>query len=317
MLCTKCNAELLHDDMFCGDCGTPVPQQSNIASATVGMSCSKCGQPMEMDDAFCGDCGTPFTPPQMPQAAPMQPQPAYQPPPQLTQPPLQPEPPEPIYQPAPQTVQPTPAPVMSAPDTKIPLVFIIDTSQPTTSYLDELNKEINGFKAVMSADGQTSPVLEVAVIQFGERHSLFQDFINIQHMNPVRFAPSPIPNAAFDPPIREALRLVKDYSGKQVPKHKPWIVLISGSSPADDMSSVANEIKNAQGYDALRFIALGVDKCNFEALNRLTDVVFRQDGTNFASFFNWLCGCARAIGKTPIGQKPQLPNLKGNVYRDK
>ena len=354
MLCTNCNAKLLHDDVFCGDCGTPVVRQAAPVAAPggmtcgncgvplvpgdvfcgdcgtpaanqgaaapvvpAGMSCSKCGQPMEMDDAFCGDCGTPFTPPQMAQPAyqpppqPVQPQPSYQPPPQPVQP-------QPTYQPPPQPAyQPAPAPAVSVSSAKIPLVFVIDTSSDTASYLGELNNELNKFKAAMSADSLTNAVLEVAIIQFGERHSLIQNFTGVQYMGQVGFAPSAIQNAAYEPPIREALRLVGELGRSQGTKHKPWVVLIGGSSPVDDISSVAGEIKSAQSFDALRFIALGVDKCNFEALNRLTDVVFRQDGTSFVSFFDWLCGCARAISQTPLGQKPQLPNLKGNVYRDK
>ena len=306
MLCTNCNAQLEYDDVFCGDCGTPVESQANTAHAADGMSCSNCGQPMEMDDVFCGDCGTPFTPPQIAYAAPEPPPPVYNPPPP-------PSPPPPVY-------QPPPAPaiaVASASTVKMPLVFVIDTSADTASYLGELNKELNNFKATLSSAGQVASMLEVAVVQFGERHSLVQDFTNVQYMNAVELVATPVPNSAFDPPLREALRLVGDYTRRQRPTHKAWLVFVVGSSPVDDISSIANDVKSAQGLDALRLIALGVDKCDFSALNRLTDVVFRQDGVSFASFFEWLFGCMKAISQTPHGQKPQLPNLKGNVYRDK
>ena len=333
MLCTNCNASLLHDDVFCGDCGTPVARQASVAPAAGGMSCSRCGQPvslddtfcgdcgtpvtqqtsappmtggmscskcslpMAMDDLFCGDCGTPFTPPQMAQTAPVFTQPAYQPP--------------PAYQPAPAMPPPSVSVV------KFPLLFVIDTSSYAASYLGELNKEMNSFKASMSVDSQTNTSLEVAIIQFGERYGLVQNFTSVQNMNTVGFASSPVPNVLYDPPIREALRLVVDYTRNQKQVHKPWVIMICGSSPGDDVSSVASEIKSAHGFEALRFIALGVDRCDFVNLNRLTDVVFRQDGISFASFFDWLCGCVRAMSQTPLGQKPQLPNLTGNVYNDK
>ena len=114
MFCTNCNAQLEHDDVFCGDCGTPVASQANTAYMVGGMSCSKCDQLMEMDDVFCGDCGTPFTPPQAAFSAPAPPPPP-------------PPPPPPVYQPSP------PAPVMPAPNVsavKMPLVFVIDTPPP-------------------------------------------------------------------------------------------------------------------------------------------------------------------------------------------
>ena len=337
--CGKCGNLLASDDMFCDSCGTPVVKQA-VSAAPGGMSCSKCGQAMEMDDVFCGGCGTPFTPPQF--AAPFQPTPVHQAPlpspfqptpvhqvPPLPHPPIQ---PVPIYQapplppttappppqPAPvhQTAPPAP-PAASVSQTRIPLVFVVDTSAATDSYLQELNKQMNELKARLSADSKVSSLLDIAIIQFGERHGLIQDFISVQRMNPVMFAASPVPDAAFDPPIREALRIVSDYNRKPGAAHKAWIVLIGGSSPIDDISSVASEVKSAQGFDALRLIALGVDKCDFSALKRLTDVVFRQDGVDFTAFFDWIEGSMKAISKTPHGQKPQLPNVKGNVYRDR
>ena len=298
MYCTNCNAQLDADDIFCGDCGTPVPVQ---AAASGGMSCSKCGQAMKPDDVFCSDCGTPVTPPP-------QPAPIYQPPPQPT----------PTYTQAPHSTviyNPSVSPTISTSQARVPLMFIVDTSSAAASYLSELNKEINNLKTKL--DTQVSQLADIAIVQFGERHGLVQGFTNILRMNPVNFSVSSIPNSVFDPPIRESIRLVADYSRSNKPSHKPWVVLISGSSPTDDISSVINEIKSAQSFDALRFIALGVDKCDFTALNRLTDIVFKQDGIDFTAFFNWLAECMKAISQTPHGQKPQLPNIKGNVYRDK
>lgn len=258
------------------------------------MLCANCNARLEHDYLFCGDCGTPVasranTSSFRGGSAPLKAQ-------------------QPI------------APAMSAASVnavKMPLVFVIDISADAASYLGELNKELNKFKTNLSADSLIASMLDIAIVQFGEKHRVVLDYISIQYMDLVRFAPASTPNSAYDPPIREALRLVMDYTQRHRLTHKPWIVLIAGSSPADDILSVANEVKASQGHDALRLIALGVDKCDFVSLNRLTDVVFRQDGIRFASFFEWLSESMRVISQTPHGQKPQLPNLQGNVYRDK
>ena len=92
--------------------------------------------------------------------------------------------------------------------------------------------------------------------------------------------------------------------------------MITGGEPSDDITAAASTLQNMQRAEKLRFMALS---CGYSAstLKILTDVVFRQDGDDFAPFFEWLGKCISAIAKTSPNEKPQLPPLHGNVYRDK
>ena len=118
--------------------------------------------------------------------------------------------------------------------------------------------------------------------------------------------------AIYTAPIREALETAEHSAG-----YKPWVILIASAAPVDDISGIAWEIQLLQRAEKLRFMALGVNHQSPSTLKQLTDVVFSQKGADFTDFFTWLGECVEVIATTPYGQKPQLPSLMGNVYRDK
>jgi uncharacterized protein YegL len=109
----------------------------------------------------------------------------------------------------------------------------------------------------------------------------------------------------------------KNYIRTHVNSYKPWIIRITNSEPTDDITTIIGEVQNMQCIDRFRFIALGFEENNTTAIKRLTDVVFRQHGTDFTDFFAWLCKCISVITHTKESEKPQLPPLEGKVYRDK
>ena len=41
-----------------------------------------------------------------------------------------------------------------------------------------------------------------------------------------------------------------------------------------------------------------------------------MDGTDFTSFFSWVGKSMRSVSTTAPGEKPPLPPLEGNVFRD-
>ena len=111
--------------------------------------------------------------------------------------------------------------------------------------------------------------------------------------------------------------MADDYTRSNSGSYKPWVVLITCGGPVDDITAIAGEVQNLQRADKLRLMALGTQGANISALKMLTDVVFRQDGDDFMSFFDWIGKCMWAIAQTSPGEKPQLPPLEGNVYREK
>ena len=182
-------------------------------------------------------------------------------------------------------------------------------------HINQLNAALNGFKGDIARDRAAQDILDVAVVQFSEDFNILQDFIPIANLNPLRLIAGS--SANYSVAIHEALKMADAKTRYGGSSHKPWIVLIASAAPADDISAVTSEVQGLQGADKLRFMALSADGGNSASLKQLTDVVFRINDTNFVPFFGWISQCMGAIARTKPGEKPQLPNLEGNVYRDR
>jgi len=170
----------------------------------------------------------------------------------------------------------------------MPLIFLLDTSAAAASFRAAMNNGFNRFIHLIDADRGIKDMIDIEIIEFNEGYS-----------------------AA----IGEALLLLQSRS--LVNAYKPWVILVSCGEPSDDVFDVSIALKKAQATEQLRFIALGAGQYKPAVLKQLTDIVFRLDGTDFFPFFDWVMQCIHAIAQTSPGDKPQLPPLQGNVYRDK
>ena len=209
--------------------------------------------------------------------------------------------------------------ILNASEPHMALVFVLDISYSMDGpAIDQLNQGMNRFKAEVCQDKQTRDILDVAVVWFNDSHGVLQDFLPIEYMEHIHLEADG--STKFTAPIREALKMVDErsrfyrYSGSE--PYKPWIILVTDGEPLDNIDAVANEIKIAQDEGRVRFIALGCGNYNPAALKKLTDVVFRLEGTDFSAFFNWVAKSMRSVSTTAPGEKPPLPPLEGNVFRD-
>ena len=209
--------------------------------------------------------------------------------------------------------------IINASESHMALVFVLDVSYSMAGRpIDQLNAGLNRFKDEVCRDKQTRDVLDVAVIQFNDYCEVVQDFVPIEYMDIIQLEANGA--TKFTEPIREALKMVDErsrfYRRSGTEPYKPWIILVTDGEPLDDITQVAKEVQNAQDMGTVRFIALGVGDYRPGPLKQITDVVFRMEGTDFTSFFNWVGKSMRSVSTTAPGEKPPLPPLEGNVFRD-
>jgi len=197
---------------------------------------------------------------------------------------------------------------------RMQLIILLDVSISSLSCMNQLTDGLSRFAADVGKDNKTRDLLDLVVIPYGERYSVIDGISNLTRANTIQ--PQPNGYACYSNAIREALRLTETYSRAHTHIHKPWIVMISTGAPVDSTSGVAAEVQSSQSAGKFRFIALGAVDSNAATLKAFTDIVIRQKGVDFSDFFGWLCNCVRVIVRTPPSEKPLLPNLDGNVYRD-
>jgi uncharacterized protein YegL len=210
--------------------------------------------------------------------------------------------------------------IINASESHMALVFVLDISHSMRrgGAIEQLNAGLNRFRKEVCTDKQTKDILDVAIIEFNDEYKVVQPFVPIEFMNPVELEASG--PTKFTGPIREALKMVDErsrfYRRSGSEPYKPWVLLVTDGSPLDDITDVAKEVWEMQEDGKVRFIALGVGGYNAAALKKLTDVVFRMEGTDFTSFFDWVGKSMRSVSTTAPGEKPPLPTLEGNISRD-
>lgn len=323
-VCAGCGAELDQSGMFCGNCGqkaaplAPPAAPTNPTAPTpqLQLTCTGCGTALEPGDKFCDGCGQkiaggiPYAPSSAVTSAPPVSTPAASPPaPSAASSYAPPQPAQPIQQPH---IPPSP---LIPTQSRMPLIFLLDTSASASPFISQLASNLNRFKSEVNQDTQAGAILDVSIIQFNDSPYVLQPYLPVVDMKPVRLIAGGY--SMYSAAIQEALRMAEDYTRANVNHYKPWIILITNGGPADDISAIADAVQSLQQADKLRFMALGTQGYDAASLKRLTDVVFRQDGNDYAPFFNWISKCMWAIAKTSPGEKPQLPALEGNVYRDR
>lgn len=288
IICNSCKQPADDGDVFCGFCGEKVQAADITATSRIESRCSQCGKSTETDEALCKDCVQKT-------AAPTQRTSAFVPP------------------PSPQAVSSTIKSVAST--ARMSLIFLLDTSASTGTYIANLVNGLDHLKLEVCKDKAALDVLDIAVVQFNDGFSIAQDFTPIANFIPPRLTADG--SASYSQPIREAVRMADAKTRYDSNSYKPWIVLIAGSPPSDDIFDVAAEIQILHSTNKLRFMALGADESTSTDLKKLTDVVFRMNNTNFTEFFEWISQSMSAIARCKPSEKPHLPNLEGNVYRDR
>lgn len=318
-VCSNCNSPLDLGSAFCKNCGQkasmPTPQPiACVPTAQSQLTCTNCGEMLEPGDKFCEGCGQQVTggasPALLPSRIPTSPPPmvnAASVPPSYTSPP----PVRPVQ--AAHTPPPPIQPMANQP--RMPLVFLLDTSATSAPFINQLSSGLNRFKTDVCRDRRTQDILDVSVIQFSDSTQVLQHYSPVGDMRPLRLISGGQP--LFSNSIRETLRMTEGYTLSKPNSYKPWVILITCGGPIDDITAIANEVQNLQSADKLRLMALGTQGSNTTALKSLTDVVFKQDGDDFMPFFDWIGKCMWAIAQTSPGEKPKLPQLEGNVYREK
>jgi uncharacterized protein YegL len=209
--------------------------------------------------------------------------------------------------------------IINASESHMALVLVLDASYSMEGNpIKQLNEGVNRFKEQVCRDKQTRDILDVAIIQFNDDYEVVQDFAPIEYMEHIQLEADG--GTYYTAPISEALKMVTErsrfYRRAGSEPYKPWVILVTDGEPVDDITAVAKEINEMQEDGRVRFLTMGVGNYNPNSLKKLTDANFRMDGYDFTSFFDWVAKSMRSVSQTAPGEKPSLPPLEGNVYRD-
>ena len=185
------------------------------------------------------------------------------------------------------------------------LVLVLDVSASMnapaggSTCISLLNKGVNDMITALSNNPATSKYVDLAIVTFGERAKVYQDFAPISQVSPVNLIANQgrtLVAQAINMALNKARDRTNRYTGGA---WKPWIVLITDGEFHDDITSVpsnldssmsvADCVRDRENKGKLRTFALGVgNDFNPQQLKIFTDRAFQIEGYNLAEFFNWL-----------------------------
>lgn len=191
------------------------------------------------------------------------------------------------------------------------IALILDSSAGSACYAAGLAAGFNGFCQKMAENESFAERLKISAVAFGGGIAQTQPLSPAGDIKPLSL------EAGGEPRFAEAVRQAASFLPQAGPGVlKPWVVLVSGSEPAD-IAQAAGECRKMQADGRGRLLALSPGGANAASLKMLTDIVFRQEGADFAPFFEWLARSVETMLLAPPGAKPTLPPLSGNVSREK
>lgn len=200
------------------------------------------------------------------------------------------------------------------------LCFLLDTSGSMAGQgIEELNKGINLFKEQVCQDEQTRRILDVSIIAFNGNTTVVQEFVPVEHMQPVALQAGG--QTFMAPALREAMRMVNDrvhlYRRSGTESYKPWVILISDGEPLDNIDDAVSEVYQMTEEGKLRVYSFGVGGCNMGILHKISgNNVFRLENYDFTSFFDWLNKSMRTVSQSAPGDKMQSPEMPRTMILD-
>jgi len=199
-------------------------------------------------------------------------------------------------------------------------VLLLDTSfSMKGEKIDALNNGLRDLKKFLEMEYYTRSGLDMAIVEFNNEIRVVQDFKPLHLMDTIPLEAKGGNGALMGQGIETALELVKQrnnmYARIGVPSYRPWVLMISNSVPSDDITVAREHLLEKENKRKLRFVAAGLDGCDWESLESLTNLTVEiVDPAAFTNFFHWsfeaiLCRSFRLAGCI---YPPSLPEPNPN-----
>jgi uncharacterized protein YegL len=199
------------------------------------------------------------------------------------------------------------------PEPRVPCVLLLDVSGSMSGQpIAELNEGLVTLKDTLAADTLASKRAEIAIVTFGGKVNIAQEFVTAEHFQPPQLA------ASGDTPMGGAvttgLGMISArkhaYRTNGVSFYRPWVFLITDGGPTDEWQSAAEMVKQGEASKSFAFFAVGVEGANFDKLSRIcTRAPLKLKGLNFRDLFLWLSQSMQSVSQSSPGDKVNLPPI--------
>lgn len=199
----------------------------------------------------------------------------------------------------------------SNPESRCPCVLLVDVSGSMEgTKIDQLNKGIVEFQQTLQADSLAAMRVEVAIVSFGYKVTVEQDFITAD-----QFQAKSLHAGGYTPmgeAINKALDMVRHrkntYKQNGVSYYRPWIFLITDGAPTDKWQAAAQRIKAEENAKSVSLFAVGVEDADMQILSQVSvRKPAMLNGLQFKEMFVWLSQSLASVSQSQLGEQAPLP----------
>lgn len=204
------------------------------------------------------------------------------------------------------------------PEPRVPCVLLLDVSGSMSGdKIQELNAGLETIRTELLKDEQAARRVELAVVTFGGKVDIAQDFaLPSEFKPPVLAADGDTPMGAA---ILRAYELIEKrkarYEASDLDSYEPWVFMVTDGDPTDPaevLESAVRRIRQADAQDRGRriaFFAVGVEGANMQRLARISKrAPLKLRGLQFASMFRWVSQVCVGVSRSRIGDRVTLAN---------
>lgn len=204
------------------------------------------------------------------------------------------------------------------PEPRVPCVLLLDVSGSMSGdKIRELNAGLETIRTELLKDEQAARRVELAVVTFGGKVEVAQDFAL-----PSEFKP-PVLVADGDTPmgtaILRAYELVEKrkarYEASDLDSYEPWVFMVTDGVSTDPPEVMAGAIQAVRANESqphskrIAFFAVGVEGAEMQKLAQISKrPPVKLRGLRFANMFRWVSDGMIRVSQSRIGDRVTLTN---------
>jgi uncharacterized protein YegL len=204
------------------------------------------------------------------------------------------------------------------PEPRVPCLLLLDTSGSMSgTAISELNTGIATFKQELMADSLAAKRVEIAIVTFGSKPDVVQDFVGAQSFQPpyLRADGGTAMGAAIEEGLQRLETRKRIYRENGLSYFRPWVFLITDGEPTDAISNAAQLVRDGEARKSFSFYGVGAGpKADFNRLNAICPPgrpAVKLQGLRFRELFSWLSKSMSSVSRSTPGTSIPLPAPTG------
>ena len=183
--------------------------------------------------------------------------------------------------------------------------------------IEQVNKVLAELKKDIINDDLARKRVEIAVITFGRKVKVMNEFLSIEE-----FIPNPFEvNRSMAEAISLAIDLIeqrkKEYKSNGVDYYRPWIFLVTDGK-LDDITlgcsqwdEIIERVHDGEINKKFSFFAMGIEPANMDILKKISPLnrpAIMLKEIELKDMFVWLSSSLQAVSRSRIGEQIILEN---------